>query len=153
MDVAEASAPQQPSATQAHTAAAPAAALTGSQSVVSTDTLRSNTWHEDAQPRFDDSKSPPASPAVARPPAPPPCLPGSQLPTAGASKAAAAKSKAGQAAMAPSASVLYKRINRTMEPTSQGKFKVCKELRDKWQDLSQRDEVYKLFSDCNNDPD
>ena len=51
-----------------------------------------------------------------------------------------------------SASAIDKRLWRAMEPNSRGAYKVSQEIRKLWHE-GKRDRVFKLFAQCNNDPE
>ena len=51
-----------------------------------------------------------------------------------------------------SASAIDKRLRRAMEPNAKGAYKVSQEIRKLWHE-GKRDRVFKLFAQCNNDPE
>jgi len=51
-----------------------------------------------------------------------------------------------------SASAIDKRIRRALEPNARGTYKVSEEIRKLWNE-GKRDRVFKLFAQCNNDPE
>lgn len=55
----------------------------------------------------------------------------------------------------PSLKVIYKRMDRIMQPTAKGTFKVGEDLRKQWQDIKGggRDKILSMFAQCNHEPD
>lgn len=51
-----------------------------------------------------------------------------------------------------SASAIDKRIRRALEPNARGTYKVSEEIRKLWNE-GKRGRVFKLFAQCNNDPE
>ena len=54
---------------------------------------------------------------------------------------------------APSHAALDRRLRRLMKPNGRGDYKVSDRIREMWDDLATRDEVFRMFADCQNDPD
>ena len=91
----------------------------------------------------------------------PPAAPSNQTtPPAAPSKPAAMPAGArlpppSQDAMPPPAEVsqgaLDRRLRRVMEPNAKGQYKVSEEIRKMW-NQGQKDKVFKLFAECENDP-
>ena len=126
------------------------------------ESLTSSEWSQDAQPpakrrlfnsppsaRDEDLKTP--SPTKATPkamPMQPP--PGPNPPVRAAPKARAPP----PAAAEPSKAALDHRLRRVMAPDAQGRYKVCKSIRDQWANIgTDRNHIYKLFAECQNDAD
>lgn len=51
----------------------------------------------------------------------------------------------------PSQAALDRRVRRLMQPNSKGEYKVAEDVRKMWAD-GRKDQVFKLFAKCDNDP-
>ena len=68
-------------------------------------------------------------------------------------KAVPNNGRGSQPSAVPTAAAVDRRLRRVFTPHADGTAKVSESIRKMWVDLSQRDKVIKLFSECNFDTD